>query len=83
MTLGDCLNVGLDATDARFVAKFDDDDHYGPHYLHEALLVHRYVDAAVSGKKSYFVHLQAADETRLRFAGNEFVHTNRSAAAPC
>ena len=33
LTLGECLNAGLDATDARFVAKFDDDDHYGADYL--------------------------------------------------
>jgi hypothetical protein len=36
--VGECLNAGLAATDARFVAKFDDDDFYGAHYPHDALL---------------------------------------------
>jgi hypothetical protein len=77
ITLGECLNAGLDATDARFVAKFDDDDHYGPDYLADALLVHRFVDAAIVGKKTFYAHLEGPDETILRFPGNEFTFTNR------
>ncbi len=77
LTMGECLNVGLDATDARFVAKFDDDDHYGSHYLADALLVHRFVDAAIVGKKTFFAHLEGPDETLLRFPGNEFAFVNR------
>ena len=75
--MGECLNIGLAATDARFVAKFDDDDHYGAHYLHDALLVHRYVDAAIVGKKTFFAFLEGADETVLRSPGNEFTAANR------
>ena len=77
LTMGECLNIGLAATDARFVAKFDDDDHYGAHYLHDALLVHRYVDAAIVGKKTFFAFLEGADETVLRSPGNEFTAANR------
>jgi hypothetical protein len=77
MTMGECLNAGLTATDARFIAKFDDDDHYGRHYLHDALLIHRYIDAAIVGKKTFFAYLQGPDETVLRFPGNEFTAANR------
>lgn len=77
LTMGECLNVGLDATDARFVAKFDDDDHYGAYYLADSLLVHRFVDAAVVGKKSFYAHLEGPDETLLRFPGHEFSFVNR------
>ena len=77
VTMGDCLNAGLAMTDARFIAKFDDDDHYGDHYLHDALLVHRFVDAAIVGKKTFFAYLDGPDETILRFPGNEFVAANR------
>jgi GT2 family glycosyltransferase len=77
MTMGECLNAGLAATDARFVAKFDDDDQYGPHYLHDALLVHRFIDAAIVGKKTFFAYLEGSDETVLRFPGNEFAAANR------
>jgi Glycosyl transferases group 1/DUF based on E. rectale Gene description (DUF3880)/Glycosyltransferase like family 2 len=77
MTMGECLNAGLAAIDARFVAKFDDDDQYGPHYLHDALLVHRFIDAAIVGKKTFFAYLEGSDETVLRFPGNEFAAANR------
>jgi hypothetical protein len=77
LTLGECLNAGLDATDARFIAKFDDDDHYGPDYLADALLVHQFVDAAIVGKKTFYAHLEGPDETILRFPGNEFTFANR------
>ena len=75
--MGECLNNGLAATDARFVAKFDDDDHYGAWYLHDALLVHRYLDAAIVGKKTFYAYLEGPDETVLRFPGNEFTPANR------
>lgn len=81
LTMGECLNVGLEHTDARFIAKFDDDDHYGPNYLLDALLVHRYVDAAIVGKKTFYAHLEGADETLLRFPGNEFTFANRVSGA--
>lgn len=77
LTMGECLNAGLELTDARFLAKFDDDDHYGPNYLSDSLLVHRYVDAAIVGKKTFFGHLEGPDETWLRFPGNEFTFANR------
>jgi hypothetical protein len=77
LTMGECLNAGLAATNARFVAKFDDDDHYGAHYLHDLLLVHRFVDAAIVGKKTFFAYLEGADETIIRSPGNEFASANR------
>jgi hypothetical protein len=77
LTMGECLNVGLAATDARFVAKFDDDDYYGEHFLHDSLLVHRFVDAAIVGKKTFYAYLEASDETVLRFPGHEFTAANR------
>ena len=41
------------------------------------MLVHRYVDAAIVGKKTFFAYLDGPDETILRFPGNEFVAANR------
>ncbi|HET9665902.1 MAG TPA: glycosyltransferase, partial [Desertimonas sp.] len=77
LTMGECLNVGLAATGARFIAKFDDDDHYGAYFLHDSLLVHRFVDAAIVGKKTFFAYLEGSDETIVRFPGNEFTAANR------
>jgi Glycosyl transferases group 1/DUF based on E. rectale Gene description (DUF3880)/Glycosyl transferase family 2 len=77
LTTGECLNAGLAATDARFIATFDDDDHYGAHFLHDSLLVHLYVDAAIVGKQTFFAYIEDADETILRSPGNEFTVADR------
>jgi hypothetical protein len=71
-TLGACLNDGVDVTDARFVAKFDDDDLYGSEYLADSLRAHSYAGAGVVGKHTYYAFVAAADRTVLRFPANEF-----------
>ena len=76
LTLGRCLNDALDATKARFVAKFDDDDHYGAHHLEDSLRAHGYAGAGVVGKHTYYAHLTATDETVLRFPGHEFTYSS-------
>ena len=74
-SLGTALNLGLDATSERFVAKFDDDDWYGAGYLADALRAHRYAGAGVVGKHSYYADV--ADRGRwLRFPGNEFRYSS-------
>lgn len=78
-TLADCLNLGLDHTSGSYIAKFDDDDLYGAHYLSDLLLCTRFTDAAILGKRSYYVHLEASNQTALRFGRNihkpvNFVH---------
>jgi hypothetical protein len=75
-TLGSCLNDAMGATDARYVAKFDDDDHYGPEYLSDALRAHAYAGAGVVGKHTYYAHLVADDRTILRFPAYEFTYTS-------
>ena len=75
-SLGFCLNVTMAATDARFVAKFDDDDRYGPHYLADALRAHSYAGAGIVGKHTTYVRLDETDETILRFPGHEFTYTS-------
>ena len=71
-TLGSALNRAMDMTDARFVAKFDDDDLYGPGFLADSLRAHGYAGAGVVGKHSYYARLAASASTHLRFPGNEF-----------
>ena len=75
MSLGACLNAAMEASDARFVAKFDSDDHYGPKYLADALRAHRYAGAGVVGKQTYFGYLEATDQYLLRFPGREFCYS--------
>jgi len=75
MSLGSALNLGLDATAERFVAKFDDDDFYGHGYLLDGLRAHGYAGAGVVGKHSYYTDLLSTGEQYLRFPGNEFSYS--------
>lgn len=74
VSLGACLNAALRRAGARFVAKFDDDDVYGPDYVVDALRAHRYAGAGVVGKHTYYAHLESTDEWLLRFPGHEFTY---------
>lgn len=80
-SLGFCLNVAMAATDARFIAKFDDDDRYGPNYLSDALRAHSYAGAGIVGKHTWYAHLEETDETVLRFPGHDFIYTSTLAGA--
>ncbi|MAT07113.1 MAG: hypothetical protein CL424_18930 [Acidimicrobiaceae bacterium] len=71
-SLGSCLNAGLDSCSHRFVAKFDDDDLYGEHYLADALRAHAYAGAAVVGKHTYYADVAPSGDRYLRFPGHEF-----------
>lgn len=75
-SLGFCLNVTMAATDARFIAKFDDDDHYGPHFLADALRAHSYAGAGIVGKHTTYARIDETAETVLRFPGHEFSYTS-------
>ena len=66
-TLGANYNLMLDRVDADYIAKMDDDDLYGDHYLFEALAAADYARAEVVGKHAHYVHLAAEDLTVLRF----------------
>jgi len=70
--LGQCLNVAMANTDARVVAKFDDDDCYGAHYLDEMVSALSWSGAAVVGKHSYLAYLDSENVSILRFPGHEW-----------
>jgi hypothetical protein len=67
LTLGACMNLGLEAADGRLVAKMDDDNWYGPHYLRDLVRAFSYTDAEVVGKWAHLVYLQGSGATLLRF----------------
>ncbi|RLE26739.1 MAG: hypothetical protein DRJ50_00210 [Actinobacteria bacterium] len=64
--LGRCLNAAIDTTGAEVLAKIDDDDHYGPGYLEDAVQATRYAQAPLVGKGATFTYLESRDETYLR-----------------
>lgn len=65
-TLGDCLNLGVEAASGEYVAKFDDDDHYGQRFISDSVMAASFSGADIVGKGMYFVHFEATDETALR-----------------
>lgn len=67
LTLGALMNLGVDAADGEFVAKMDDDNHYGAHYLADLLTTFDFSGAQVAGKWAHFTYLQSSGATFLRF----------------
>ncbi|MDA1362541.1 glycosyltransferase [Glycomyces luteolus] len=68
---GDALNAGVRAAGGDFIAKFDDDDWYGPHHLDDLLSASRYSGADLVGNLAELVHLEPLRTTVYRFGVNE------------
>lgn len=74
--LGECLNRLVNAADGPVVAKIDDDDRYGPHYLVDQIAALDYSGADVVGKQAHYLHLTASGATLLRFPERELRFTD-------
>lgn len=75
-SLGKCLNRAVDLAVHEYVAKFDDDDVYGPHYLADQIAALRYSGADVVGKRAHYMYLAGADLTIRRFSSHEHRFTD-------
>jgi hypothetical protein len=71
VTLGECLNRAAAASSGDVLAKWDDDDHYGPGYLEDAVNALRYSACGVVVKATQYVYIEARDVTMLRRPGVE------------
>jgi spore maturation protein CgeB len=71
LTLGACFNRGREAASGRYVAKMDDDNWYGPHFLSDLVRAFSWTDAQVVGKWAHYVHLEGQNANLLRFADAE------------
>jgi spore maturation protein CgeB len=65
MSLGECLNLAIDAADGDLIAKMDDDDLYGEHYLSDLVPAFSYTGADIVGKRACYVQLRAINATLL------------------
>ncbi|MET3291533.1 UNVERIFIED_CONTAM: glycosyltransferase involved in cell wall biosynthesis [Brevibacillus sp. OAP136] len=76
-TLGSCLNFGITKAKYAYIAKFDDDDYYGPRYLQSSLRTFARTNAHVVGKRSYFLYLKKRKLLLIRFPfqENRYVRT--------
>ena len=62
LTLGECINFAIDKCKYPIIAKFDDDDYYGPEYLPDSIRALKYTGADIVGKSNTFVYF---DEYKL------------------
>lgn len=74
--LSDCINFGVSQSSADLIAKFDDDDYYGPNYLNEAIEAITSTKASVVGKSKYYAYFEDIKKTGLRKSGAENKYTN-------
>lgn len=75
--LGTCLRRAVDLAEGEYAAKMDDDDIYGPYYLHDLLCAQRFSGAEVVGKEAHYMHLSAQQAVLLRFPEREHRWTDR------
>lgn len=75
-SLGACLNRGIEAASGDVIAKMDDDDIYGEHYLSDQLAALRYSNADLVGKQAHYLHLRNRDIVMCRFPEREHRFTD-------
>lgn len=74
--LGVCLNEGVLAASGDVIAKMDDDDVYGAHYLSDQLAALRYSAADLVGKQAHYLHMRGSDIVIRRFPEREHRFTD-------
>lgn len=65
MSLGECLNKGVEMAKYDFIAKMDDDDYYGLEYLKEAYEAVVGTNSDVVGKSTFYIYFKQYQELRL------------------
>ena len=70
-SLGSCLNQLVSHAHGDIVAKMDDDDIYGPYYLHDQINALRFSGADIVGKQAAYLYLESTNELVLRKEWNE------------
>ncbi|MFC8304528.1 glycosyltransferase [Specibacter sp. NPDC057265] len=76
VSLGECLNLCVEASGGDVLTKMDDDDHYGANYLSDQLFALDYSGADIVGKQAHYMHLQDSQATILRFGHKEHRFTD-------
>jgi hypothetical protein len=71
LTLGACLQRGVEAAGGRYVAKIDDDNFYGEHYLTDLVDALEASGAGIAGKWAHYVWLRSTGAVVLRYPDAE------------
>ncbi|MGI5911107.1 MAG: glycosyltransferase [Syntrophomonadaceae bacterium] len=81
VTLGECLNYGVQQARYKYVAKFDDDDYYAAGYLQQAVDTIKETKADIVGKCSIFVYFEGSSTLAIAHPGQEDRFTSMLAGA--
>lgn len=76
LTLGECLNLAVEASTGEVLAKMDDDDFYAPRYLADLLDALVYSGADIVGKQAHYMYVEFQNATLHRFAHREHRYTD-------
>lgn len=76
VSLGNCLNDAAGRAKYPIVAKFDDDDYYGPHYLTDMMHAFEYSGADIVGKLCHYAYLEGMQTLIERFPNQEHKFVN-------
>lgn len=76
ITLGECLNFAIDKCNYNFIAKFDDDDYYGPYYIEEAFNLFISDNYDVIGKQKTYYYIEKYNQLLLKNIGKENEYTS-------
>ena len=77
VTLGTCMNLGVDAAAGAYIAKMDDDNFYGAHYLTDLVHAFDYTEAGIVGKWAHYVWLRSTGAVVLRYVAAEHTYERR------
>ncbi|WP_219837653.1 glycosyltransferase family 2 protein [Paenibacillus sp. R14(2021)] len=75
--LGKCLNYAIKYADNGFIAKFDDDDYYGPKFLREAARAIKHGRASIVGKHTAYLYFQSKRALMVFRRGNEWKYKRK------
>lgn len=70
-TLGECLNYGIKKAKYAYIAKFDDDDYYGPSYLEQAMKVFKQTDISIVVKRTVYMYFEKDKVLAVHVPGEE------------
>ncbi len=79
-TLGDCLNFGIMKSNHDIIAKFDDDDYYGPDYIKSSMDAFKNRNISIIGKNSLYIYFKN-NKALIHVTGNENSITDTVAGA--
>jgi glycosyltransferase involved in cell wall biosynthesis len=79
-TLGDCLNYGVLLANYDIIAKFDDDDYYGPDYITNSMPAFRDKNVSIVGKSACFIYFKNK-KALIHVKGDENTSTDSVAGA--